>query len=111
HPIQEGFLILSTTAESERDLIVAEVRRFVDREVIPVAHELEKHDTYPTDLVNALKQLGVFGATISEAYGGLGLDFVTYIQIIEELSRGWMSLSGVVNTHILVAHMIEAFGT
>jgi len=92
-------------------MVVAEVRRFVDREVIPVAHDLEKHDTYPVELVNKLKELGIFSATIPEAYGGLGFDFSTYVQIVEELSRGWMSLSGIVNTHVLVAHMINTFGT
>jgi len=92
-------------------MVVAEVRRFVDREVIPVAHDLEKHDSYPVELVNKLKELGIFSATIPEAYGGLGFDFSTYVQIVEELSRGWMSLSGIVNTHVLVAHMINTFGT
>ncbi|HLZ63832.1 MAG TPA: acyl-CoA dehydrogenase family protein [Ktedonosporobacter sp.] len=98
-------------SEAEKRMIIDEVRRFVDREVIPVAHDLEQHDTYPVELVQKLKHLGILSATIPEAYGGLGLDFVTYIQIIEELSRGWMSLSGIVNTHILVAHMIESSGT
>jgi len=92
-------------------MVVAEVRRFVDREVIPMAHDLEKHDSYPVELVNKLKELGIFSATIPEAYGGLGFDFSTYVQIVEELSRGWMSLSGIVNTHVLVAHMINTFGT
>jgi alkylation response protein AidB-like acyl-CoA dehydrogenase len=92
-------------------MIVAEIRRFVDREVIPVAHELERNDTYPVDLIEKLKALGVFSATIPEAYGGLGCDFLTYVQIIEELARGWMSLSGIVNTHVLVAHMIQQYGT
>src|SRR5579859_6198828 len=99
------------TSDAERQLVVAEVRRFVDREVIPVAHELEQKDHYPTELIEKLKALGVFGATIPEAYDGLGFDFVTYVQIVEELSRGWMSLSGIVNTHVLVAYMIAAHGT
>ncbi len=102
---------MTTTSDSERQMVVEEVRRFVDREVIPVAHGLEHDDIYPLDLIEKLKHLGMFGATIPEAYGGLGLDFSTYAQIIEELSRGWMSLSGVVNTHILVAYMIEAHGS
>src|SRR5690348_9126199 len=92
-------------------MVVAEVRRFVDREVIPVAHDLEKHDTYPVDLINKLKELGIFSATIPEAYDGLGFDLATYVQIVEELSRGWMSLAGIVNTHVLVAYMITAHGT
>ncbi|HEX6481440.1 MAG TPA: acyl-CoA dehydrogenase family protein, partial [Ktedonobacteraceae bacterium] len=83
----------------------------MDREVIPNAHLLEQKDEYPLDLIEKLKTLGVFSATIPEKYGGLGLDFLTYVQIIEELSRGWMSLAGIVNTHILVAYMIVTSGT
>jgi len=102
---------METILDSERQMVIAEVRRFVDREVIPVAHDLEQHDTYPVDLIDKLKVLGVFCTTIPEAYGGLGFDFKTYVRIVEELSRGWMSLSGVVNTHILVAYMIGTYGT
>jgi len=102
---------MDTTLDAERQMIVAEIRRFVEREVIPVAHDLERGDTYPSDLIEKLKQLGVFSATIPEAYGGLGLNFVTYVQMIEELSRGWMSLAGIVNTHILVAYMVQTYGT
>ena len=92
-------------------MVIAEVRRFVEREVMPIAHDLEQSDTYPEALIEKLKQLGVFSATIPEQYGGLGFDFTTYVQIVEELSRGWMSLAGVVNTHVLVAYMITAHGT
>src|SRR5215470_2647311 len=104
-------MLMDTMHDTEKHMIVAEVRRFVEREVIPVAHELEQSDTYPFDLINKLRTLGIFAATIPEAYGGLGLDFVTYVQIVEELSRGWMSLCGIVNTHILVAYMIQTYGT
>jgi len=104
-------MLMDSTHDTEKQMVVAEVQRFVEREVIPVAHELEQSDTYPFDLINKLRKLGVFAATIPEAYGGLGLDFVTYVQIVEELSRGWMSLSGIVNTHILVAYMIQTYGT
>jgi alkylation response protein AidB-like acyl-CoA dehydrogenase len=97
--------------DADKQLIIAEVRRFVDREVIPVARELEHEDSYPFELVEKLKQLGIFSATIPEAYGGLGFDFATYAQIVEELARGWMSLAGIVNTHALVAYMIAAHGT
>src|SRR5207249_209109 len=79
---------------AERQAIITEIRRFVDREVIPVAHNLEHNDTYPLDLIDKLKRLGIFAATIPETYGGLGFDLLTYVQIIEELSRGWMSLAG-----------------
>jgi alkylation response protein AidB-like acyl-CoA dehydrogenase len=97
--------------DADRQAVIDEVRHFVEREVIPVAHELEQHDTYPLALIDKLKELGVFAATIPEAYGGLGFDLLTYVQIIEQLSRGWMSLAGIVNTHILVAYMILTYGT
>lgn len=97
--------------DSEQQALIDEVRRFVDREVVPVARALEHADLYPDDLVEMLKHLGVFSTTIPAAYGGLALDFATYARIIEELARGWMSLAGIVNTHILVAYMIATYGT
>jgi alkylation response protein AidB-like acyl-CoA dehydrogenase len=102
---------LDTPLDADKQLIIAEVRRFVDREVIPVARELEHDDSYPFALIEKLKQLGIFSATIPEAYGGLGFDLATYVQVVEEISRGWMSLAGIVNTHVLVAYMIAAHGT
>ena len=102
---------MSSSHDADRQAVVDEVRRFVDREVVPVAHDLEKNDRYPFELIDKLKTLGVFSATIPEAYGGLGFDLLTYVQIIEQLSRGWMSLAGIVNTHILVAYMIATYGT
>lgn len=102
---------MDVTHDNEKQMVVEEVRRFVDREVLPVAHELEQHDTYPTELIEKLKVMGIFSATIPEDYGGLGFDFATYVQIVEELARGWMSLSGIINTHVLVAYMIAAHGT
>src|SRR5712692_8424762 len=97
--------------DADRQAVIDEVRRFVEREVVPVAHDMEHDDIYPLELIEKLKTLGVFSATIPEAYGGLGFDFYTYSQIIEQLARGWMSLAGIVNTHILVAYMIATYGT
>ncbi len=91
--------------------VVEAVRRFVDREVIPVATELEHNDEYPHALVAQMKQLGLFGATIPQAYGGLGLSFVSYARIMSELSRGWMSLAGVINSHLIMGHVIANHGT
>jgi len=102
---------MSLSLDADRQAVVDEVRLFVEREVIPVAHDLEKNDMYPFDLIDKLKALGVFSATIPEAYGGLGFDLLTYVQIVEQLSRGWMSLAGILNTHILVAYIIATFGT
>jgi alkylation response protein AidB-like acyl-CoA dehydrogenase len=91
--------------------IVAAVREFVDREVVPVASQLEHADEYPAALVDGMRELGLFGVAIPEAHGGLGLDLETYALINEELSRGWMSLSGILNGHFVTAWMIERFGT
>lgn len=100
---------LSSSELSEE--IVATVRRFVEREVIPVASELEHRNEYPHALVGRMKELGLFGATIPVDYGGLGLGVTTYARIVEELARGWMSLSGVLNTHLMVAYLIREHGT
>jgi alkylation response protein AidB-like acyl-CoA dehydrogenase len=96
---------------AEQQEIVATIRSFVERDVVPVASELEHADEYPTELVGTMKELGLFGVTIPEQYGGLGLDLSTYAQIQVELSRGWMSLSGVLNTHFISAWMIRTHGT
>ena len=98
------------SAELRRE-IVEVVRRFVAKEVAPVASELERADEYPTALVDQMRALGLFGVTIPERYGGLGLDLVTYVGIIEELAYGWMSLTGIVNTHTMVATLLVAHGT
>ncbi|HEX3796893.1 MAG TPA: acyl-CoA dehydrogenase family protein [Acidimicrobiales bacterium] len=97
--------------EGVRAEIIDTVRRFVQREVIPVASALERTDTFPAAIVEEMKGLGLFGVTIPEAYGGLGLDLLTYIGVIEELSYGWMSLTGIVNTHTMAAILILTHGS
>ncbi len=94
----------------DRDIIDA-VRRFVDREVAPVASDLEHRDEYPHALVARMKELGLFGATIPTEHGGLGVGFGTYARLMEELSRGWMSLAGVINSHLIMAYIITHHGT
>jgi alkylation response protein AidB-like acyl-CoA dehydrogenase len=91
--------------------IVANVRQFVDKEIIPAAQELEHSDTYPQAIVDAMKEMGLFGLMIPEEYGGLGESLLTYALCVEELARGWMSVSGVINTHFIVAYMIRQHGT
>jgi alkylation response protein AidB-like acyl-CoA dehydrogenase len=98
-----------TTVE-QRD-VVATVREWVEREVYPSASTYEHADEFPEPLVEEMKELGLFGVTIPEEYGGLGLDLLTYSLIQVELSRGWMSLSGVLNTHFISAWMIGTHGT
>ena len=97
------------TQQMDRDVIEA-VRTFVEKEVKPVANELEHANEYPQDLVEQMKELGLFGATIPEEFGGLGLTVSTYAQIVEELCRGWMSLSGILNTHLMIGYVIRTFG-
>jgi alkylation response protein AidB-like acyl-CoA dehydrogenase len=94
-----------------QDEILKTVRTFVDNEILPVATELEHRDEYPTEIVDGLKELGIFGLTIPEEYGGLGESLLTYALIVEEIARGWMSVSGVINTHFIVAHMLIHHGT
>jgi alkylation response protein AidB-like acyl-CoA dehydrogenase len=94
----------------DHDVIDA-VRRFVDRDVIPVASELEHADEYPHALVATMRELGLFGATIPVEHGGLGLSFVSYARLMAELSRGWMSLAGVINSHLIMAYIITHHGT
>jgi alkylation response protein AidB-like acyl-CoA dehydrogenase len=108
--IPTGGSTLSTPIEV-REEIVNTVRRFVERDVIPTASDLEHADEYPTDLVATMRELGLFGATIPQEYGGLGLDYTTYALVVEELCRGWMSLSGVLNTHLMLAFMLRYHGT
>jgi alkylation response protein AidB-like acyl-CoA dehydrogenase len=87
------------------------VQRFVAREVIPVASDLEHADAYPERIVAQMREMGLFGITIPEEYGGLGLDLLTYVAVVEELAYGWMSLSGVLNTHFICATLVMAHGT
>ena len=82
------------TLSEEQQQIINTVRRFIEREVKPVASEMEHRDEYPHALVERMKELGLFGAIIPTEYGGLGVSFTTYAMIIEEICRGWMSLSG-----------------
>src|SRR5215510_10169642 len=96
---------------SEQEQIVQTVRMFVDAEVIPVATEMEHRDEYPYALVEQMKRLGLFGANIPEAYGGLDLDYVTYAAVFEELARGWLGLAGVVGTHSVMCDVLNRFGT
>ncbi|MGH9092794.1 MAG: acyl-CoA dehydrogenase family protein [Acidimicrobiales bacterium] len=99
------------TPDDVRQEIVATVRRFVAREVVPVAPELEREDRFPDELVRQMRDLGLFGVTVPEAYGGLGLDLLTYVGVIEELAYGWMSLTGIVNTHTMVATLLMLHGS
>ena len=95
----------------EQQEILKLVRQFVDEQIIPVATELEHKDEYPTEIVEGLKELGIFGLMIPEEYGGIGESLLTYALVVEEIARGWMSVSGVINTHFIVAYMLMQHGT
>jgi len=97
-------------SEDQSEILKA-VRQFVDEQIIPVAQELEHADEYPQEIIDGLKELGVFGLTIPEEYGGLGESLLTYALVVEEIARGWMSVSGVINTHFIVAYMLVQHGT
>src|ERR1017187_3411335 len=102
---------MSVEVRPEQREIVAMVRDFVEREIIPVVHKLEHDDEYPDDIVAKMKELGFFGFAIPEEYGGSGLDYETYAMCCEEIARGWMSVTGVINTHFIVSYLLEKFGT
>jgi alkylation response protein AidB-like acyl-CoA dehydrogenase len=91
--------------------ILATVREFVDKEIIPHAQALEHADEYPSDIVAGMRAMGLFGLTIPEEYGGLGESLLTYALVVEQIARGWMSVSGIINTHFIVAHIIKQHGT
>jgi butyryl-CoA dehydrogenase len=93
------------------DDLVEAVRTFVAKEVIPVASDLEHADAYPTELVEAMRDLGLFGCLVPVEHGGLGLDTVTYSRIVAEVAAGWMSLTGILNTHMIVATLLDQHGT
>ncbi len=97
-------------SEEQQELLKL-VREFVDEQIIPVAQQLEHSDTYPDKIVEGLKEMGVFGLMIPEEYGGLGESLLTYALCVEEIARGWMSISGIINTHFIVAYMLLQHGT
>jgi alkylation response protein AidB-like acyl-CoA dehydrogenase len=99
------------TDPAEQELILAAVDKFLERDVIPYAHDLEARDEYPFEIVEQMKKLGLFGATIGEEWGGLGLDVSTYSKIVERVSAVWMSVSGIFNSHLIMAAAVERFGT
>jgi alkylation response protein AidB-like acyl-CoA dehydrogenase len=91
--------------------IVKTVRGFVDREILPHVAKLERDDAYPSDIVEGMKDMGLFGLMIPEEYGGLGESLLTYALTVEQIARGWMSVSGIINTHFIVAWMLLQHGT
>lgn len=99
------------TDANDRQAILDAVDRFLEGEVRPQAHDLEASDTYPTEIVEQMKEMGLFGCLIDTEYGGLGLDTATYAKIMEHMSEVWMSLSGVINSHTIMANTVQRHGT
>ncbi len=99
------------TPEEARTQIVNMVKDFVRREVEPVAAELDREDIVPLDLIDKMKDLGLFGITVPEEYGGMGLDYTTFALIFEEMSKGFMSISGAIGTHHIMTYVLTHFGT
>ncbi|MDQ6915365.1 MAG: acyl-CoA dehydrogenase family protein, partial [Actinomycetota bacterium] len=95
----------------EQKAITEMVRQFVDEQILPNAEHYDHEDEFPGPIVEQMKELGLFGVTIPEEYGGMGLDLTTYAMIVEELSRGWISISGIVNTHFIGSYLLMKFGT
>jgi len=95
----------------DQEAIIKAVREFVEEEVFPIADEMEHKDEFPEKIVEQLKQMGMFGLTIPEEHGGAGMDVMTYALVVAELSRGWMSISGILNTHFMAAYLLNRHGT
>jgi alkylation response protein AidB-like acyl-CoA dehydrogenase len=95
----------------EQRAICEMVRQFADEQIIPNAEHYDHEDEFPEPIVEHMKELGLFGVTIPEEYGGMGLDLTTYAMIVEELSRGWISISGIVNTHFIGSYLLMKFGS
>ena len=100
----------SEYTDEQKD-IIAMVRQFADEQILPNAEHYDHEDEFPQPIVDQMKELGLFGVTIPEEYGGMGLDLTTYCMIVEELSRGWISISGIINTHFIGSYLLMKFGT
>jgi alkylation response protein AidB-like acyl-CoA dehydrogenase len=95
----------------EQKAICEMVHQFADEQILPHAEHYDHEDSFPDPIVEQMKELGLFGVTIPEEYGGMGLDLTTYAMIVEELSRGWISISGIVNTHFIGSYLLMKFGS
>ena len=100
-----------TEKTDEQKDITAMIHQFVDEQIIPNAEHYDGADEYPAPIVEQMKELGLFGITIPEEYGGQGLDLTTYVMVVEELSRGWISISGVINTHFIGSYLLLKYGS
>jgi alkylation response protein AidB-like acyl-CoA dehydrogenase len=102
---------MPTDIDHDRELVVQTVREFVERDVMPVASEMEHRGEYPHALVETMKTLGLFGLNIPEEYGGTPVDYTTFAMIFEELTRGWMALAGIIGSHLVLCDVLVRYGT
>jgi alkylation response protein AidB-like acyl-CoA dehydrogenase len=102
---------LPSDMSDEQRAITEMVHQFADEQILPQAEHYDHEDSFPEPIVEQMKELGLFGVTIPEEYGGMGLDLTTYAMIVEELSRGWISISGVINTHFIGSYLLLKFGS
>ena len=100
----------ATDMTDEQKAITDMVRQFADEQILPNAEHYDHEDEFPEPIVEQMKELGLFGVTIPEEYGGMGLDLTTYVMIVEELSRGWISISGIINTHFIGSYLLMKYG-
>ncbi|HEX2015385.1 MAG TPA: acyl-CoA dehydrogenase family protein, partial [Solirubrobacteraceae bacterium] len=100
-----------TDKTDDQKAITEMVRQFADEQILPNAEHYDHEDEFPGPIVEQMKELGLFGVTIPDEYGGMGLDLTTYAMIVEELSRGWISISGVINTHFIGSYLLMKFGS
>src|SRR5437879_12180263 len=105
-------MALATSEYTDEQQAIREmVHQFADEQILPNAEHYDHEDEFPEPIVEQMKQLGLFGVTIPEEHGGMGLDLTTYAMIVEEVSRGWISISGIVNTHFIGSYLLMSFGT
>src|SRR5258708_21619811 len=108
---QLGLNEMAYILSEEEQLVLATVRQFLEREVVPVASEMEHRNEYPTEIVEHMKEMGLFGANVPEAYGGQDLSYTVFAMIFEEISRVWMGLAGILGTHCVLCDVVARFGT
>src|SRR5580704_5659781 len=102
---------MANVLDEEEQLILSTIKRFLEKEVAPVASEMEHGNVYPSELVERMKEIGLFGANVPEEYGGQDLSYTVYALIFEEIARVWMGLAGVVGTHSVLCDVLARFGT
>jgi alkylation response protein AidB-like acyl-CoA dehydrogenase len=108
---EQSIIEVEKSSNEEERLILEAVDRFLERDVRPFVREFESEDKYPKLIADKMAELGLFGATISPEYGGLGMSAVTYSKIVENVSAVWMSVSGIFNSHLIMCAAVERFGT